>query len=105
MGHDPTVTIGDPEGNPPTPTPAPEGPGALYFELGQAMSDIKALRLEVAEVRAEQDRLNEAVAGLASTLATTREELSLVIAAEVETEEELHQEHRAAWHERILGAG
>src|SRR5438034_1158293 len=102
---DPTVTIGDPEGNPPTPAVPPEGPGALYFELGQAMQSIQALRLEVQETRAEQDRLNGVVADLASTLSQTREELAAVIVEEVETEAEVHQEHRAAWHERILGAG
>ena len=105
MGHDPTVTIGDPEGNPPTPPVPPEGPGALYFELGQAMQSIQALRVDCQEVRAEQDRLNGVVADLASTLSQTRQELAAVIVEEVQGEEELHQEHRAAWHERILGAG
>jgi len=69
------------------------------------MSDIRALREEVAAVRAEQERLNAAVGALASTLEQTREELALVITEEVQVEEELHQEHRAAGWERMLGAG
>ncbi len=102
---EPTVTIGNP-GAAPEPTPAPpESTGALFFELGQAMADIRALREEVTACRAEQSRLNAAVADLANTLVQTREELALVITEEVDTEEEIHQEARAAPWERMLGAG
>ncbi len=102
---EPTVTIGDPSGTPPTPPNPPESPWALSFELGATQEAVQSLRAEIAECRAEQDRLNGAVADLASTLASMGETLALVIAEEEEEKIEERQETRAPLWARCLGSG